>query len=194
MGRRDRDAVAEERVLVARLVLDGLRGVTDEVLIDALWPSDVPTTAAKTLVGYVHRVRRALGHEAVVRQGSRYAIGAGVSVDAAATEEIVASARRAVVDGRFDDALDAFRSAEAAFRGERYAELDDVVEARQERARLTELRNCIIEERLELLRDATGHGYRVWEREGHRRVEDDVVIQIDATDSAAAGDEALDER
>ena len=121
--------------MLSRLVLGGLRGVADDVLVDTLWPRAAPASATKTLVGYVHRIRRAMGHTSVVRPASRYVIGPDVAIDVAAVEAEVAAARRAVADRRPGDARAAFAAAEAAFRGEPFDELDDVVEAQQERAR-----------------------------------------------------------
>lgn len=58
--------------LLAALALSQDGAVPVSTLIDLLWGDDPPRTAAKTLQGYVARLRRAVGHEALIRSGAAY--------------------------------------------------------------------------------------------------------------------------
>lgn len=61
--------------LLAALVLCPDSAVPVSTLIDLLWGDDPPRTAAKTLQSYVARLRRAVGHEALIRSGAAYRLG-----------------------------------------------------------------------------------------------------------------------
>lgn len=63
---------AKCRALLGALVLSPDRSVPVATLVDLLWGDDPPRTAAKTLQTYIARLRRALGHEALVRDGTAY--------------------------------------------------------------------------------------------------------------------------
>lgn len=58
--------------LLAALVLSSDGAVPVSTLIDLLWGDDPPRTAAKTLQSYVARLRRAVGHDALIRSGAAY--------------------------------------------------------------------------------------------------------------------------
>ncbi len=63
---------AKCRELLGALVLSPDRAVPVSTLVDLLWGEEPPRTAAKTLQTYVARLRRAIGHESLVREGAAY--------------------------------------------------------------------------------------------------------------------------
>ncbi|MGB3187209.1 MAG: BTAD domain-containing putative transcriptional regulator, partial [Ornithinimicrobium sp.] len=71
-GTRIDPGPAKCQELLAALVLSPDGAVPVSTLIDILWGDDPPRTAAKTLQGYVARLRRAVGHEALTRSGAAY--------------------------------------------------------------------------------------------------------------------------
>lgn len=99
--------------------------VTGSTLIDLLWPQDPPRTAAKTLQGYVKRVRGLLADARVelsyVGPAGYLLALAPEQVDALRFESLVAAARTCPDDSirmqRLDDAL-------ALWRGEPFAGCD----------------------------------------------------------------------
>jgi predicted ATPase/DNA-binding SARP family transcriptional activator len=147
----------KERVVVSRLALSAGTTVTDDAIRDALWPAGHPPSAAKTMAGYVHRLRHALGHEIIARRSTGYVLDlARVSIDVIELDATVARARTARVSGDLDTARTAYRTAAALFRGRPFDEIDDAEDAMVERARLAELRNCIVEELHDVLLELGG--------------------------------------
>ncbi|MFE3682261.1 BTAD domain-containing putative transcriptional regulator [Streptomyces sp. NPDC001251] len=65
---------AKHRIVLAALLLRANRAVTQEELIQHLWGDEPPLTARKTLQGYIARLRKVLGPDAVVSRSSGYAI------------------------------------------------------------------------------------------------------------------------
>ena len=148
----DRDRVIElgpkERLVLARLVAAHGRVVPDDVLVDVLWGEQPPPSARKTLQGYVHRLRRALGIDGVVRVGTGYALSPTIEVDIDVVESELADGRQAAVEGRLDEAASLFRRAHHRFRGEPLRELDDDPTMAGLRRQLAELDLACDEERL----------------------------------------------
>ena len=70
--------VAKHRALLAVLALRGGDIVSTAELIDALWGDDPPTTATKTLQGYVSALRRDFGHDLIQTVPGGYQLGPGV--------------------------------------------------------------------------------------------------------------------
>ncbi|MGW5342806.1 BTAD domain-containing putative transcriptional regulator [Streptomyces sp. NPDC004050] len=68
---------AKHRVVLASLLLRAGRTLTAEELIQQLWGGEPPLTARKTLQGYIARLRKVLGADAVVSRASGYAVEAG---------------------------------------------------------------------------------------------------------------------
>jgi DNA-binding SARP family transcriptional activator len=71
----------KHRVVIAVLALHNGTVVTVDELISYLWTDCPPVTAKKTLQGYIARVRRLLGHDAVITHPAGYAL-ASANVDA----------------------------------------------------------------------------------------------------------------
>ena len=66
---------AQQRALLAVLVLHRGEAVSTDGLVDALWGERAPATAAKTVQVYVSHLRKALGSELIVTQGRGYRRG-----------------------------------------------------------------------------------------------------------------------
>lgn len=136
-----------QRRLLAALVMRVGRPVALSTLIDAVWESTPPRTAAPTVQSYVSRLRTALGTGTVTRAGSSYLLQASPGcVDAYRFEEHLGSARRASAPEQavalLDDAL-------GFWAGEPYPELGHHGPAVVEAARLVELQVVAREMRAE---------------------------------------------
>jgi DNA-binding SARP family transcriptional activator len=138
----------KERLVLARLVAARGRAVPDDVLVDVLWGDRPPATARKTVQGYVHRLRRAIGNRNVVRVDNGYLLSPTVDVDIDVVESAVADARRAAADGRLDEADELFHQARHRFRGDALGELGDDPTCAGLRRQLAELELMVEEERL----------------------------------------------
>ncbi|MET1072630.1 MAG: AfsR/SARP family transcriptional regulator, partial [Umezawaea sp.] len=113
------------RRLLAVLLCAANSPVSAEALADALWETDPPASARKTLQLYVHRLRRKLGDPTRVAHGPagyRLVVEPG-ECDADAMRQLVADARAAVDPGRRAGLL---REALALWRGVPLAEFVDV--------------------------------------------------------------------
>src|ERR1700733_13076043 len=66
-----------QRAVLAILILARGQVVTSDQLIDELWGERPPATAAKTLQGYVSRLRKALGEDVLLTRGRGYVLAAG---------------------------------------------------------------------------------------------------------------------
>ena len=60
------------RTLLAMLLLEPNTVVSRYRLIEALWPEGEPPSAAQSLDVYVHRLRKELGHDRLVRRDGGY--------------------------------------------------------------------------------------------------------------------------
>jgi len=140
----------KERALCAALALRAGRVVPLGELIDALWGVDPPPTAAKTLQGYISRLRRTLGpaHIITERPGYRLALDAD-AVDVARFTRLVDEARGAARRGETRDAIGRYADALLLWRGQPLLELTASEMGRRESARLIELRHAAVEEMLE---------------------------------------------
>ncbi|MBW3606038.1 MAG: winged helix-turn-helix domain-containing protein [Actinobacteria bacterium] len=67
---------AKCRALLAALAFSVGEAMSVSLLIDTVWGEDPPRTADKTLQGYVARLRKGLGPEAIVRTGAAYRLDA----------------------------------------------------------------------------------------------------------------------
>ena len=136
----------KERLVLARLVAGRGRGVSDDVLVDVLWGDRPPPTARKTLQGYVHRLRRAIGSGAVVRVDNGYLLSPTIDVDVDVVESAIADGRQAAADGRLADAAELFQLAAHRFRGEALVELEDDPACAGLRRQLAELELTVEED------------------------------------------------
>ena len=134
----------KESIVLARLAAARGRIVSDDALFDAVWACP-PPSARKTLQGYIHRLRRAMGAEAVLRQSSGYCIGE-IELDLDVLGRFVELARRCASEDRLDDAVNAYRSARGLFRGRPLPELDDDLAVAGLRRQLEEIEISVSEE------------------------------------------------
>jgi DNA-binding SARP family transcriptional activator/tetratricopeptide (TPR) repeat protein len=139
------------RTLLAALLLEPGHTVSVSRLIDVIWDDKPPDTARALIQTYVSGLRRALparmpdvietrfpGYRAVVPVDS---------LDRHAFETLVAQGRTAAADGRYQDAADVFRTADALWRGPALGGVTGNTLA-AEAARLEELRIAVLEERI----------------------------------------------
>jgi YVTN family beta-propeller protein len=148
----------KERLLLALLLTRPNQVVPVEALIEGLWGVDPPATAAKTLQSHVVRLRRALeparargaaGEVLVTREPGYLLRVAPGALDAARFEELTATARRALSDGRADQAASTLREALGLWRGRAFEEFLDADVGAAESDRLAELRLVALEDRVE---------------------------------------------
>ncbi|MGW3495201.1 BTAD domain-containing putative transcriptional regulator [Streptomyces sp. NPDC001020] len=137
-------------VLVSRI--NEIVGV--EEIVDAVWGSAVPQTAANGVHTYVAGLRRALdpgrgrreSGGVLISSGGGYALALDPDhVDIALFERHHAQARRLHGQGRLPEALREFDAALGLWRGDAYANVPGPF-AEMERTRLSELRMTAVEE------------------------------------------------
>lgn len=154
--RRDGKPVALNALMVRRVLAVLLcragRPVTADQLAEALWPDDPPPTARKTLQGYVHRLRRALGEPSQVSYGPAgysIAVAAG-ELDASRFATLVERAQDSRRRADLDRAAVAWREALGLWRGAAYADIVAGDLVADESCRLEEQRLLAHEERIAL--------------------------------------------
>jgi DNA-binding SARP family transcriptional activator len=135
----------QQRALLAMLLLHANEVVSVDRLIDALWGTELPSTAAKTVQVYVSRLRKELGDRLVTRAPG-YALRVERSeLDLAQFEQLLAEAQRSE-PARAGATL---RRALALWRGPALADLAYESFAQPEIARLEELRWAALEQRVD---------------------------------------------
>jgi predicted ATPase/DNA-binding SARP family transcriptional activator len=86
--------------LLAVLALHGRAGVSDERLVEELWPEEAPANPTKALQVVVSRTRAATGADVVVRMPRGYRLGLPADqVDALLLGGLVEQARKALAEG-----------------------------------------------------------------------------------------------
>jgi DNA-binding NarL/FixJ family response regulator/DNA-binding SARP family transcriptional activator len=145
----------KERALLCLLAVHANEVVSEGRIVDALWGDRPPPTASKTLRSYVSRLRRFLAEggepESVIESrpsGYRLRLEPA-ALDVSQVEEALARARRAMEEGDADGAVECFDTALRWWRGEPLAELADDVTIAAEAGRLGELRQIVLEERID---------------------------------------------
>lgn len=112
---------AQQRLLLAVLLIEAGRVVSVDRLVDELWGDRPPARAAATVQVYVGRLRRLLGDDAadrLVTRGSGYQlIVDDADLDAAAFERLIADARAERAAGRLEAAAESFREALGLWHG-----------------------------------------------------------------------------
>ncbi|GAA1560142.1 hypothetical protein GCM10009678_48880 [Actinomadura kijaniata] len=135
------------RDLLAVLLCHSGRTVSADRLIDALWPRVPPRTAAKTLQGYVHHLRRALGPDRLTFHPPGYAlVTRSGELDADCFTGRIQSGRQAIAAGETERGALLIREALTLWRGVPYDGQDHLEPAGAEAFRLTELRLSAAEE------------------------------------------------
>jgi DNA-binding SARP family transcriptional activator len=159
---------AQQRAVLAILLLQAGRVVSVDDLVDGLWGERPPETAANTLQGYVSRLRKLLTSgedELIVHSPPGYVLRIEPErVDALRFERLLRQATEARVnDG--ERAAELLREALALWRGGALADLELNSFVRLEVRRLEELRMGALEERIELDLALGRHGQVVPELE-----------------------------
>ena len=155
-GERRARLVSERRRAILAVLL-AMRGevVSIDRLVDAVWGSQPPPSAKRSLRSHVSRLRSELAAVATDAAGALVTESDGYrmavsddDLDAARFEELVARAR-AVRESDPAAALDRFCEAEALWRGAAFGELAEHEVVRLEAVRLEALRAATIGERIE---------------------------------------------
>ncbi|WP_188194679.1 AfsR/SARP family transcriptional regulator [Nonomuraea sp. SYSU D8015] len=135
------------RDLLAVLLCNPNQTVSADRLIDALWPCTPPRTATKTLQGYVHHLRKALGAARLESRRPGYVLSVGPGeLDAESFTSRAESGRAAIAAGLAEEGTAAIRAALAMWRGVPYEGQEHLGPTQAEAFRLTELRLTAAEE------------------------------------------------
>src|SRR5262245_16238833 len=136
---------AQQRTVLLLLLLSANRVVSRDRLIDELWGDDPPSTAVKTVQGYVSRLRRLLPADALQTRPPGYVLAIEPDIlDSSRFERLVAEARKAPPER----ASPLLRAALELWRGPALADFAEPF-ARVEGRRLDALRLTTLEERIE---------------------------------------------
>jgi DNA-binding SARP family transcriptional activator len=136
----------KQRALLAVLLLHANEVVSNDRLLDDLWGSSPPATAAKSIHVYVSRLRKELGEARVITRAPGYLLRVDRSeLDVARFEQLVGEARVAEPER----AARKLREALSLWRGPALADLAYEAFAQAEIARLEESRLDALEQRVE---------------------------------------------
>jgi predicted ATPase/DNA-binding SARP family transcriptional activator len=141
----------KQRQLLAALALDHGRVCSADLLLDALWGSTPPASAAKLLQVYVSQLRKTLPQPALVRtQAAGYVLDLpDGALDTVRFGRLLAEGQIALRDGNPTLAASLLRRALTLWRGPAYGELAYETFLRHEAKRLDELRLAADEDRIE---------------------------------------------
>jgi DNA-binding SARP family transcriptional activator/WD40 repeat protein len=146
----------KQRLVLSVLLIETGRTVSDDRLIDALWPDEAPDGARHAVQTYVSELRRVLDDE-IRREGGGYRLIVDrESVDAHRFETLVAAGRERSVDAPAG-AASLLREALALWHGEPFGGVAEAPILRAEIHRLTELRLTAVEDRVAADLDAGRH-------------------------------------
>jgi len=141
---------AKQRALLALLLIRRGELVPTETLVDELWGERPPPTAVKALRTHVWQLRKTLEQGMLETHPSGYRLRLDPdALDSARFEGLLARARDLLVGGAPQEACELLREALALWRGPALAEFRYEAFARDEIARLEELRLVALEQRLE---------------------------------------------
>jgi len=160
----------KERRLLAALALQPGQVVAESRLVDVLWGDYPPRTATKTLQNYVLRLRKALssgsGGLSIVTVPPGYALrGAPEAFDSLDAAGRIARAREAASAGDHRRAAELLEGALGCWRGPSLVEFAGEPFALAEAARLDELRQAALDERIDAELAVGRHGACVAELE-----------------------------
>src|SRR5215475_14296392 len=141
---------AQQRAVLAVLVLHRGEVVSTDRLDNELWGERPPAAAAKTVQVYVSQLRKALGAGVILTQGRGYRLAATPGqVDAARFEELAGEGRRALAAGDAARARERLCAGLGLWRGEPLAEFTYERFAQSDIARLREARLAAAEDRID---------------------------------------------
>jgi DNA-binding SARP family transcriptional activator len=147
----------KQRSLLAVLAVHANRAVSEDRLIDAMWGEDAPRTALRTLNSYISRLRQALHGTDLRIESTPGGYVLRVAADAVDATEVANLLARARAESDADIRIARLADAAALWRGEPLGEFASEPWAIAEAARLTELRQVVIEERIDALLAAGRH-------------------------------------
>src|SRR6185312_14990656 len=147
----------KERRLLGLLLSRANSVVPVDSIFEALWGTEPPPSAAKSVQVYAVRVRKMLEPNGrptegslVSRRGAGYMLRAARDqVDALRFADLVARAREAAAAGSDDIAAQVLREALGLWRGSAYADFQDTLFGAAEAARLEEMRLVAVEARVD---------------------------------------------
>lgn len=157
---------AQQRALLAVLLLHRGAVVSADVLIDQLWDRRPPPTAAKTVHVYVSRVRKVLGDGVLLTRGHGYLLAVEpAQVDAERFESLADAGNEALHEGDPRTAAERLREALSLWRGPALADFTYAPFAESHIARLEERRLAALEDRIEAELELGRHAALVGELE-----------------------------
>jgi DNA-binding SARP family transcriptional activator len=157
---------AKQRAVLAILLLHRGELLSGERLVDELWGERPPVTAAKTLQGYISRLRKTLDDDVLQTRGHGYVLTpAPGQLDLDTFERLAGDGRAALFAGDPAAAAERLRSALALWRGSPLADFAYEPFAQAEIARLQEVRLATLEDRIEADLGLGRHGQLVAELE-----------------------------
>jgi predicted ATPase/DNA-binding SARP family transcriptional activator len=137
----------KQRTLLASLVLRANQVVSTDDLIETVWADSPPASAQSALQGHVSALRKALGADVIETRPPGYLLQTDpAAIDARRFELLLETARSEREPARRSVLL---RDALALFRGEPLADFRYEPFAREEAARLEQLRLSALQDRIE---------------------------------------------
>jgi DNA-binding SARP family transcriptional activator/ABC-type transport system substrate-binding protein len=145
---------AQQRAVLAILLLHANRVVSADAIADGLWGERPPASAANTVQGYISRLRKVLASgdgEIILHSPPGYILSVEPDrVDAQRFELLAREGTQAHANGEVDRAAELLREALALWRGVALADVEFNSVVQLERRRLDELRLTALEHRIEL--------------------------------------------
>jgi predicted ATPase/DNA-binding SARP family transcriptional activator len=143
---------AQQRVILAVLLLAPNRHVRSDVLADALWPATPPPSARAILQNRISQLRRLVGGDDRLRSepGGYVLRVAADELDRFRFEQLVEEGGAALQVGQLRQARRSLAEALALWRGAPLEDLPDTAFARAEIGRLADLRLAALENRIEV--------------------------------------------
>jgi len=139
----------QQRLVLALLLSHVGYVVSTDRIIDDIWGDEPPSSARKTVQGYVSGLRKVMDSpDDLVRRGLGYMLDIDPSVVDAVRFEHQVSAGRNLIAADTERARDVLANALDLWRGSPYEDLDDVPALRPEITRLEELRMTALQERI----------------------------------------------
>ena len=141
---------AQQRALLAVLLLHRGEAMAVDRLVDELWDERAPATATKTVQVYISRLRKELGAGVIVSEARSYRLAVEPEqVDVGRFELLSAEGRQALAGGDSVRARERLGSALGLWRGEPLADFAYEPFAQAAIGRLQEARLAALEDRIE---------------------------------------------
>jgi DNA-binding SARP family transcriptional activator len=129
------------RALLLRLLVSANHPVPDDLLVEDLWDGTPSTAAVSTLASHISFLRQAVGRERIARRSGGYVLVVDDwAVDAVCFEREGDAGRRALAAGDASAAIRLFMRALERWNGPALLDVEHMAWARNEVARLEELR------------------------------------------------------